>query len=48
VHDEIISEMPVGCGSAKEVERLMSEPISWAPGLPLAAKGFESPYYRKD
>jgi DNA polymerase len=43
-----VAEMPIGVGSVEEVERLMSDPIPWAPGLPLKAVGFESPYYRKD
>ena len=45
VHDEIIAE---GDGPIEEMERIMSEPISWAPGLPLAADGFETEFYRKD
>lgn len=48
VHDEIVSEMPYGVGSLKEVEQIMSEPIEWAPGLPLSADGFETEYYKKD
>lgn len=48
VHDEVVCEMPVGVGSVKEVEAIMSQPIPWAPGLPLAADGFEAEYYRKD
>lgn len=45
VHDEIVTE---GKGSLKELEQIMSEPIEWAEGLPLAAEGFETPYYKKD
>lgn len=48
VHDEIVCEMPYGTGSLEEVERVMSEPIEWAPGLPLGADGFETEYYMKD
>lgn len=48
VHDEIVSEMPHGKGSIEEVERLMSEEVEWAPGLPLNADGFETEYYIKD
>ena len=47
VHDEIVMEMPEGEGSLDEVERIMSEPLPWAPGLPLGADGFESKYYKK-
>jgi DNA polymerase len=47
-HDEIIVEMPakplMGVGVLCE---LMSQPIGWAPGLPLKAEGFESAFYRK-
>lgn len=45
VHDEIIIEF--WRGVLKEVEALMSEPISWAPGLVLKAEGFENVYYKK-
>ncbi len=48
VHDEVIAEMPFGSGSVKEMCEIMSQPISWAPGLPLEADGFECEYYRKD
>lgn len=48
VHDEIVCEMPHGEGTLKEVEQVMSDPIEWAPGLPLDADGFETHYYKKD
>lgn len=48
VHDEVILEVPVGASSAKEVRQIMSEPISWACGLPLNAEAFESEFYKKD
>lgn len=48
IHDEIVSEMPVGVGSLEEVEKLMGAEIPWAKGLPLKGAGFESQYYRKD
>lgn len=47
VHDEIVMEVPEGFGSLEEVEAIMSEPLPWAPGLPLGADGFESKYYKK-
>jgi DNA polymerase len=48
VHDEAISEVP----DSEEftVERMaawMTAPRAWAPGLPLAADGFETYRYRK-
>lgn len=48
VHDEIVAEMPIGQGNIKEMNALLAEPIPWANGLPLAAAGFESEYYKKD
>jgi len=48
VHDEIILDVPIGTGSVKEVTEIMSRPIDWAPGLPLAAAGFECEFYQKD
>jgi DNA polymerase len=48
VHDEVICEVPIGTSSAKELGELMSEPIDWAPGLPLRADAYECEYYRKD
>jgi DNA polymerase len=41
-------EAAVDGGYLAEVERLMGEPIAWAPDLPLRADGFASPYYMKE
>ena len=49
VHDEGITETeddPFLPG-VREMEHIMSQPIVWAPGLPLKADGFESAYYHK-
>ena len=43
VHDEIIAE---NC-TAEELAACMSTNPIWAPGLPLAAAGFEAMWYRK-
>ncbi len=48
VHDEAVMEAAVDGGYLAEVERLMGEPIAWAPDLPLRADGFASPYYMKE
>lgn len=48
VHDEAVLEVPNHQGSVDEVCAIMSQPIEWAPGLPLAADGFECSFYRKD
>lgn len=49
VHDENVTETP----DAPEhnigaLVAMMTAPISWAPGLPLAAAGFEAYRYRKE
>ncbi|RKD26705.1 hypothetical protein BEP19_15990 [Ammoniphilus oxalaticus] len=48
VHDEVVADMPYGVGSLSEMEEIMSQPIDWAPGLPLNADGFETEFYMKD
>lgn len=48
VHDEIVVEAEYGTGSLQEIEQIMSEPVKWAPGLPLGADGFETEYYMTD
>jgi len=48
VHDEVVLEVPEGEDHLKNVEFMMSQPISWAPGLALGAAGFECKFYRKD
>lgn len=49
VHDEIITEMPVG-SHWEDQAAIMGQPVSWAPGLDryLHADGYETPFYRKD
>ena len=48
VHDEVILDVPIGTGSMGEVEKVLGQPIDWAPGLPLGADSFETDYYKKD
>jgi DNA polymerase len=48
IHDEVVLDVPEGEGSLAEVERIMSEPIAWAPGLILNAEGWEDRYFKKD
>jgi len=48
VHDEVVLDVPVGTGSLEHVNTVMGQPISWAPGLPLRAAGFECDFYMKD
>jgi DNA polymerase len=49
VHDEIVAltdDDPFAPG-ALEMEKLMTQDISWLPGLPLKAEGWEGDFYRK-
>ena len=48
VHDEVIIEAPVGFGSLEDVIDIMTQNAPWNEGLPLAADGFETDYYKKD
>ena len=48
VHDEVIVSEPIGGRSVEEMADLMGRPIPWAPGLPLRADGYETPFYKKD
>lgn len=48
IHDEVVLDTPKGKGSLEEVRAIMGRPLSWAPGLPLNAAGFESDFYMKD
>lgn len=48
VHDEVVLDVPIGQGSVEEVNAILSQPLPWAPDLPLRADGFECMYYQKD
>lgn len=49
VHDEIIAEAPdTEDYTVAELSALLSRVPAWAPGIPLAAGGFEGYRYRKD
>ena len=48
VHDEVILEVPAAEADLDRVVEIMSQPISWAPGLPLNADGWVDSYYKKD
>lgn len=49
VHDEIILDVPRSDKTAAEtIDRIMGEPIEWAPGLPLKGGTYECDFYRKD
>lgn len=48
VHDEVVLETQKGEGDLDAVCNIMALPLKWAPGLPLPAAGFITPYYKKD
>ena len=50
VHDEAACEIPVaGADEAlKKMCEIMGEEVPWAKGLPLAADGYVTRYYKKD
>ena len=49
VHDEMILDVPrEDKQAAKLVDKIMAEPIDWAPGLPLKGGTYGCDFYRKD
>lgn len=49
VHDEILSETPnTPEFSTEKLAALMTQPLPWCKGIPLAAAGFETLRYRKE
>lgn len=51
VHDEVVIDtvpFDTDANMLKRVENIMSEPIPWAPGLPLNAAGWVGKFFTKD
>jgi len=48
VHDEIVTENKIGKYTVDELIRCMTDPIDWAPGIPLGAAGWQGHFYMKD
>lgn len=48
VHDEIVAEAPIGFGSVKGFEKLLTELPEWAEGCPIGAEGFVCQRYQKN
>ena len=48
VHDEIICTEPIGGRTWQDMAALMTKHAPWNEGLPLAADGYDCPFYRKD
>ncbi len=47
VHDELIGEADIGCGSVEEFEDLMATLPDWADGCPVVAEGWSGFRYKK-
>jgi DNA polymerase len=47
IHDEGVFEVPEGFGSEDEARSLMTTPLKWAEGLPVACSGYRAKRYRK-
>jgi DNA polymerase len=47
VHDELVAEVPEGFGSTEEFIHLMTRKPTWMLELPIAAKAWTGPRYRK-
>lgn len=45
IHDETLSEVPIGFGSIEEYERELMRPISWMGDCPIAVSAWEGPRY---
>jgi DNA polymerase len=48
VHDEVVIDIAKEKADLEAVCQIMSQPIPWAPGLPLKADGWVGDYYTKD
>lgn len=48
IHDEVVIEAPEGMAGLENVVEIMSQPIPWAPGLPLGADGWVDHCFKKD
>jgi DNA polymerase len=48
IHDEICIESSPESASLEDVVKIMSDPIPWAPDLPLGADGWIDKFFKKD
>jgi DNA polymerase len=47
VHDETVSEVPIGFGSVPEYQHILCDSRPWLAGLPVAAKAWSGDKFRK-
>ena len=48
IHDEVVIEAPPEKADLDAVIQILSQPVPWAPGLPLGADGWVGDYFTKD
>ena len=48
VHDEVVIDCPPERADLDRVAAIMSQPLPWAPDLPLGADGWIGDFYKKD
>jgi len=48
IHDEVVIDCQPGLTTLEKVVELMSQPIPWAPDLPLGAEGWIGQFFKKD
>ncbi len=48
IHDEVVIDCPTEKADLDAVIKIMTQPIPWAPDLPLNADGWVGDYFRKD
>ncbi len=48
IHDEVVIDCRADTATLDDVVNIMSQPIPWAPGLPLNADGWVGGFFKKD
>lgn len=48
IHDEVVIDCDPNAATLEDVVRIMTQPIPWAPGLPLGADGWTGEFFKKD
>ena len=48
IHDEVVIECNTDTASLDDVVKIISQPIPWAPDLPLGADGWVGQFFKKD
>lgn len=48
IHDEVVIDCRADTATLNDVVDIMSQPIPWAPGLPLNADGWVGGFFKKD